>query len=117
MSTETKTPQPGEWWQLKGRYMGNDKIRFYIIGKTYHDKLYAMRKTLPHELEKDSSEFYYGVIEDHYGIEHLPDCDGWDWQPPAEPPSNQDLFEMIVHLRYQMEALAKRLDATTVEYK
>ena len=85
-------------------------MRFFVVGKTCDGLTLGMRKTLPTEKRQDPCEFTYGVINGIENLEHLSDCTGWDWEAPAEPPSNQDLFEMIVHLRDQMASLVKRVE-------
>ena len=82
--TETKTPQPGEWWQRTVPVRGVINARFFIVGPSYDGKLIGMRQWLPME-EKDESDFRYGILDGTESIEHLPDCTGWDWEPEKWP--------------------------------
>ena len=82
--SETKTPQPGEWWQRTVPVRGVINARFFIVGPSYDGKLIGMRQWLPME-EKDESDFRYGILDGTESIEHLPDCTGWDWEPETWP--------------------------------
>jgi hypothetical protein len=68
MPDEKGKPLPGEWWGQ------NQKPHWYIIGKNTHGLIvYQDRMGL---LYVDKTGGWNTIGE------HLPDCTGWDWQPP-----------------------------------
>ena len=66
MPDENGYPMAGEWW-------GYDKPAFYMVGFSSGGRMVFQCRDL--ECDIDTSGNWHGA-------KHLPDCTGWDWQPP-----------------------------------
>lgn len=67
MSEQSKTPQPGEWWET------GTGSRVFIIGWTFGSSVVYQDHSLRLQTATD------GII--HKWV-HLPDCTGWTWRAP-----------------------------------
>lgn len=83
--THPKKPLAGEWWQKANTIRGVVKPRVYVLGTSPDGKTVGMRRWLPGELHDGGSDFFYGTLDGIEGMEHLPDCTGWNWSPETFP--------------------------------
>lgn len=71
--TYEKKPQAGEWWELE------DEGRVYFVGYDHEgDPVYIRNNSATPDTIYMNAFIREG--------KHLPDCTGWDWEPPKPVP-------------------------------